>query len=165
VHVTKNIDRIYFRRPVCSGGLLWKKTNYYTAFKKYYMKIWHNKFLTKKQLFLLRHMTFFMEWKYAIRWIQNTNLIQNTKCIKWFFIFYIKRQMTVCLFVSPNFITLSPIPLRLKFLERARWKKKNDTKIMGVPPLEKWKIQFFIFAYQLRYLIKKYNSLLSWRSY
>jgi hypothetical protein len=55
-----------------------------------------------------------------------------------------------CLSVSPNFVTLSPIPLRLRFLERAWREKKNDTKIMGIPSLEKLKNQFFfIFAFML----------------
>jgi hypothetical protein len=51
-----------------------------------------------------------------------------------------------CLSVSPNFVTLSAVPLRLRFLERARWEKKNDTKIMGVPPLEKIKNSIFHFC-------------------
>ena len=53
--------------------------------------------------------------------------------------------VSVCLSVCAISVTLSPIPSRLIPIDRARWEKKNKSKIMGVPLLKKLKNQFFHF--------------------
>ena len=69
--------------------------------------------------------------------------------------------MCVCLFVlSPS----SPIPSRPIPIDRARWEKKNDTKIMGVPFKENFLAPYHVlrksYSWNLMMSIKK----LSWPS-
>jgi hypothetical protein len=54
--------------------------------------------------------------------------------------------LSVCLSVSPNFVTLSPIPLRLIFWKELDERRKTTPKSWGYPLWKKLKNQFFIFA-------------------